>query len=217
MDLWQKLEIVGTVIGLVYLWLEYKANVWLWLAGIVMPAVYIYVYYKSGFYADMGINIYYLVAGLYGWALWLGKGLRHKRNDDRSGGEKTLPISRTPRRMWPGILIAGALFFVAIAYILINFTDSSVPYGDSFTTAFSIVGLWMLSRKYAEQWLVWLAVDVMCCALYLYKGLYPTAALYGLYSVIAVFGYFEWLRMIKVQNGRADNTPDPDAIGTRRP
>lgn len=220
MDLWQILEIAGTAVGLVYLWLEYKANVWLWLAGIIMPAIYIYVYYKSGFYADMGINIYYLIAGLYGWAVWLGKshksqkvrtmnggetfnGVMSAGDGDRTGGgasaenhtENQMPITRIPRRQWLPLTLVAAAFFVPIAWILINFTDSTVPYGDSFTTALSIVGMWMLARKYAEQWLVWIAVDVVCCGLYLYKGLWFTGCLYGLYAVIAVFGYMKWVRM----------------------
>ena len=211
MDLWQILEIVGTAVGLVYLWLEYKANVWLWLAGIVMPAIYIYVYYKSGFYADVGINVYYLFAGLYGWAVWMGKSFRNKRSGtgDGTGEGASLPISRTPRRVWLPAILAGLAFFALIAWILIRFTDSDVPYGDAFTTAFSIVALWMLARKYAEQWLVWLVVDVVCCALYFYKGLNYTAVLYGLYGVISVFGYMKWLKMMKEQDDAgAESNPD---------
>lgn len=180
------LEIAGVAVGLLYLWFEYKASIWLWLTGIIMPAIYIYVYRSAGFYADMGINIYYLVAGVWGWLAWLRHG---------EGGKK-LPISRTPKSMWWKIGAIAAVAYVAILEILLNFTDSSVPYGDTFTTALSIVGLLMLSRKYVEQWLVWLAVDAVSAALYLYKGLYPTAGLYALYCVIAVAGYRKWLKMM---------------------
>ena len=64
------LEIFGTVVGLVYLWLEYRASIYLWIAGIIMPAIYIFVYYNAGLYADFGINIYYLGAAIYGWTMW---------------------------------------------------------------------------------------------------------------------------------------------------
>ena len=64
------LEIIGTLVGLVYLWLEYKASIWLWLASVIMPAIYIFVYYEAGLYADFGINIYYLGAAVYGWLVW---------------------------------------------------------------------------------------------------------------------------------------------------
>ena len=181
------LELTGTLVGLIYLWLEYRASVWLWAANIVMPLIYIFVYYDSGFYADMGINVYYLVASLYGWIMW-------RRGRDNG---KELPISHTPRRE---IALMGSIFAVlmlGIWLILINFTDSTVPFGDTFTTALSVVALYMLAKKYVEQWLVWIVVDVVCAGLYLYKGLYPTAVLYLLYSVVAWFGYRRWLKMMK--------------------
>lgn len=181
------LEIAGVVVGLIYLWLEYRASVWLWLANIIMPAIYIFVYADAGFYADMGINIYYLVASIYGWALWLRRG---------DNGEQ-LPISHTPRKMIVPLVAVFAIAMVVITYILLNYTDSTVPYGDSFTTALSIVALYMLARKQVEQWLVWIVVDVVCCGLYIHKGLHPTAALYGLYTVLAWVGYRRWLKMMK--------------------
>ena len=89
-----------------------------------------------------------------------------------------------------------AVTFVGIAWVLINFTDSNVPWLDSFTTALSIIGMWMLARKYAEQWWAWVGVDAMSTGLYIYKGLDFTAALYGLYTIIAIFGYFKWKKKI---------------------
>jgi len=88
------------------------------------------------------------------------------------------------------------LLFALIAFILIRFTDSPVPYGDSFTTAVSIIGMWMLAHKYLEQWWLWFVVNVVSSALYLWKGLYPTAGLFIIYSVISVFGYFRWKKMM---------------------
>ena len=77
-----------------------------------------------------------------------------------------------------------------------TFTNSTVPVADSFTTALSIVALWALAQKYAEQWLLWLVVDLVCCILYVYKGIPFKAAIYGLYTVVAVLGYRKWLKMI---------------------
>lgn len=184
------LEIVGVLLGLLYLWLEYKVSIWLWAVGIIMPAVYIVVYYRAGLYADSGINAYYLLAGVYGWLMWL----RH------ASSSKERKITYTPYKLI--IPMAGAftaLLFV-IAWILIRFTDSTVPWLDSFTTALSFVAMWMLAYKYLEQWLVWLVVDVVSCGLYIYKGLDFTAVLYGLYAVIAFFGYLKWKRIMKNEN-----------------
>ena len=169
-----------------------------------MPAIYIFVYAESGFYADMGINIYYLVASIYGWAMW-----RYHRNEKH----QELPITRTPRKAIAPLVAVGTICWGAILFVLLRWTDSTVPYGDSFTTAASVVALYMLSHKYVEQWLVWFVVDVVCCWLYISKGLYPTAALYGLYALLAIFGYRRWVQMMKEQSSE-DNDNSVDEDGT---
>ena len=187
------LELLGTAVGIVYLWLEYRASIYLWIAGIIMPAIYIFIYYKAGLYADFGINIYYLLIAIYGWIAWKTGFTLANRN--KKSGE--LPISHKPGHMWPRIVavyIAAQLF---ITWILVDYTDSTVPIADSFTTALSIVGMWMLARKYVEQWWVWCIVDVASTALYVYKELYFTAALYAVYAIIAIFGYRKWKKMMQ--------------------
>ena len=189
------LELAGTLVGLVYLWLEYRASTYLWIASIVMPLIYVVVYYQAGLYADFGINVYYILASVYGLLYWMFG--RRKKTDRTEKAE--LPIVLTPRRQYlPLLLVTGALT-VGIAQILLHFTDSNVPWSDSFTTALSMVAMWMLARKYVEQWLAWMIVDVVCTVLYIYKGLYFTSGLYGLYTVIACFGYLKWKRMMKTQ------------------
>ncbi|MDR0893893.1 MAG: nicotinamide riboside transporter PnuC [Prevotellaceae bacterium] len=192
------LEIVGTLTGIVYLWLEYRASIYLWIAGIIMPAIYIIVYYEAGLYADFGINIYYLAAAVYGWLVWKYGGKR--RRTDPSGGsreraEQELPISFMPGRYYVPLLLITTLLFAVIYYILVRFTDSTVPVLDSFTTALSITAMWMLARKYIEQWWVWVAVDVVSAGLYIYKELYFTSILYGVYAIIAIFGAKKWKRL----------------------
>ena len=187
MDTLRLLDILGFVVGLVYLWLEYKASIWLWLAGIIMPAIDLFLYYKAGLYADFGMAVYYCIAGIYGFLAW---------KYFKSSNKKTeFPVTRFPKKLIiPATAIALTLW-AAIWWILIKYTDSTVPIADAFTTALSIVALWALSRKYAEQWLIWLAVDLVCCVLYVYKGIPFKASIYGLYSVVAVLGYRKWLRM----------------------
>ena len=80
--------------------------------------------------------------------------------------------------------------------MLTHWTNSTVPVADAFTTALSIVALWALAQKYAEQWLLWLVVDVVCCVLYVQKGIPFKAAIYGIYTVVAIFGYRKWLKMV---------------------
>jgi nicotinamide mononucleotide transporter len=100
-----------------------------------------------------------------------------------------------PKRNVLPLTITAIAVFPLIAFVLIYFTDSTVPWLDSFTTALSIIGMWMLARKYIEQWWVWIIVDLVSSGLYIYKELYFTSALYLLYAIIAIFGYRKWKEM----------------------
>ena len=179
MDLKILLQILGATLGILYLILEYRANAWLWIVGMIMPIIHGILYFHSGLYADFGMQVYYLVASLYGLTQW------HKQ-------AKNLPITRTPRRLYIPLLLTVALLNVALYFLLVAFTDSTVPFFDALTTALSIVAMWMLARKYLEQWLVWLLTDLITVGLYTYKSLYITAALYLLYSILAIAGYRKW-------------------------
>lgn len=179
------LEIAGTIVGMLYLYWECRASMKVWVAGIIMPALSLGVYWNAALYADFGINVYYLLAAIYGWWVW------------RFGGsqkEAELPIVRTPRKAWLPLALACLAAFVAMGFVLQHYTDSNVPWADSFTTALSIVGMFMLARKWVEQWLVWIVVDVVSAGLYVYKDLCFYAALYAVYAVVAVFGYWAWKR-----------------------
>ena len=191
----QYIELLGTIVGLLYLWLEYRASIYLWIASIIMPAIYLVVYYNAGLYADFGINIYYLAIAIYGWAAWRFGFKLFGRNDEVQNQE--LPITRTPRKVWTVAALASCVLTLIIAWVLIRFTDSTVPWADAFTTALSVVGMWMLARKYIEQWWVWCIVDVASSALYVYKELYFTAALYAVYAIISIFGYYKWKKMMQ--------------------
>lgn len=192
---WVKaIDMAGLVLGLVYLWLEFKANIWLWLVSVVMPIVHGYLYWERGLYADFGMEIYYVLAAIYGYAMW-------RWGRQRSGGENAAerPITRFPLRQIVPTAVVGLVLWAVIYQVLIRFTDSSVPLCDSFTTALSMVALWALAQKYAEQWLLWLVVDAVCTVLYVYKQIQFTAILYAFYTVMAVLGYRSWLRKIRTQ------------------
>ena len=187
----QYIEILGTIVGIVYLWLEYKANIYLWLVSIIMPAIYLYIFYVAGLYADFAINIYYLLIAIYGWLAWKYgfKLFSLKKENNRV---EVLKISSIPKKLWIRLFLVYALLQLLITWVLVTYTNSDVPWLDSFTTSVSIIAMWLLARKYVEQWLVGIIVDVVCVGLYIYKDLYFTSALYALYAIIAVFGYFKW-------------------------
>jgi nicotinamide mononucleotide transporter len=182
------LDIFTTVLGLIYIWLEYRAHVALWVIGIIMPALDIILYWQHGLYGDAGMACYYTLAALYGLYVWKFRKTKNLKQE--------LPISHMPKRQY---LPATVGFFIAwgvVYYILITWTNSTVPVLDSFTNALSFVGLWALARKYLEQWLFWIVVDVVCCVLYIQKGIPFKAGLYGLYVLIAIAGYYKWKKMM---------------------
>lgn len=185
----RSLEIAGFITGLAYLWFEYHANRLVWLTSMIMPMISVWVYFRSGLYADFAINIYYLVIAVYGYIAW---SIGSKRKEGPA-----LRITHTPARMYVVLVCALAVIFAVLAYILVNFTPSNVPYYDAFTTALSIVAMWMMARKYAEQWLAWLIVDAVCIGLYYYKQIYFYSALYAVYTVIAALGYRKWLSLMR--------------------
>lgn len=180
------LDITTTALGLAYIILEYKASVWMWVVGFMMQALGIVLYYQKGLYADCGMEFYYLAMTVYGFVAWT----RHKQKTSN------LPIRHMPKKTALAWLGVGLAAWVIIYLILKNFTNSTVPVADAFTTAFSIVGIWALARKYLEQWFVWIVVDVVTCVLYFYKDIPFKASLYAVYVVIAVMGYFKWKQMM---------------------
>ena len=199
----QILDLIGFAVGLIYLYLEYKASIWLWVAGVVMPAVDMVLYYKAGLYADFGMAIYYCLAAVYGYVAWKCPGMRRriKLTSGNAGAvmeeEAGKGITRFPRERIVPVAGIFALLWLGLWAFLSHATNSTVPVTDAFTTALSIVALWALARKYAEQWLLWLVVDLVCCALYIYKGIPFKAAIYGLYSLVAIGGYRRWLQLGK--------------------
>lgn len=184
------LDILGTVVGLVYVYLEYRASIWLWVASIVMPLIDMFLYLEAGLYADFGMAIYYALAAVYGFVVWRWC---RKRGQKKAG---EMPITHFKTSLIVPAVLAFLAAWGAIYYVLTTYTNSNVPVTDSFVNALSIIALWALARKYVEQWLLWIAVDAVCCALYAYKDIPFKAALYGLYVVIAVLGYRKWRSMM---------------------
>ena len=195
------LDITTTLLGLAYILLEYKASIWMWAVGAVMQILGIVLYYQKGIYADCGMEFYYLAMTAYGYWKWTAPSPREEENSRK----ESLPprgevgrgaITHIPLRL---VLYWGIIFVCLwgiIWWLLSSFTDSTVPIADAFTTALSLVGIWALAHKYLEQWFVWIAVDIVTCVLYFHKDIPFKASLYGLYVIIAIFGYFRWRKMM---------------------
>ena len=182
------LEVLGFVTGLCYLWYEYHASARLWIFSIIMPMIGMVLYFNKGIYADFAINIYYFLIAIYGYVAWTFNFSKKQKEE--------LPISRIKLRAAVVCAVVAAVLWLGISYVLRTYTDSTVPYIDAFTTSLSIVAMWMLARKYVEQWLVWIVVDAVSAGLYFYKGIPFYGMLYAIYTTVAYFGYRRWLRQI---------------------
>lgn len=195
------LDIFTTVLGLLYIWLEYRAHIALWIVGIIMPALDIYLYYSHGLYGDAGMAGYYTVAAIYGYAMWkFGK----KKSQGKS---QEMPITHVRPVLYLNMLATFLVLWAVTYYVLEHWTNSTVPILDAFTNALSFVGLWALAHKYVEQWICWIVVDAICTYLYIVKGIPFKAFLYGLYVVIAILGYRKW-------NSMAQSSPMNETVTT---
>jgi nicotinamide mononucleotide transporter len=189
-------ELLAAGLGFVAIFLQIKQNVWYWLVSIIMVTMYIYIYIDARLYADMSLQVYYLVISFYGWYMWLfGK---------RINSHKTkLPVSASTSKMLGTLGIASIVLFFLIARILVQFTNSDLPDWDSFTTSVSFVATWMLARKKIENWLIWIVVDAVSIGIYVYKGLYPTAILFAFLTILAFVGYRKWKADMMAEEGRS--------------
>ena len=180
------LEILGFITGAICVYLNTQQNVWGWFFGIVNAVLYTFVFLDARLYADMSLQGYYFFTSIYGWWMWLYGGKNHQ----------ALPVSRTPAKLY-GLFIG--LFVVATAswgFLLNRYTDASLSYLDSALTAASLLGQWMMARKYLENWLVWIVADVCYVGMYLYKELHLTALLYAIFLGLAVVGYLQWRKSV---------------------
>lgn len=186
------IELLGTLFGLIYIYLSIKQNILLWGVGFITSAFYIYIYFVSKFYADMALQVYYLIISAYGLFFWLKSGRNNENGTNRT------PILKLSRNK--ALILSAATFamFIIISEILKR-TDSPLPYWDAFTTSASITATWMLAHKYIEQWIIWIVVDLVSAFLYVYKELYATTFLFVVYTILAVAGYFAWQKSYRKQ------------------
>ncbi len=176
-------ELIGSILGLAYIFLSIRQSIFTWPVGLATSALYVYVFFSAKFYADMLLQVYYVGISIYGWYHWL------KGNPAKNAN---LFVSKMPKSYYWPVIIVTVLLSLLFIFGLKKYTDSPVPVADSITTALSIVATWMLARKYLEQWLIWVFVDFFSVGLYVWKGLWPTAILFVIYTVMAILGYISW-------------------------
>ncbi len=177
------IEIVGALLSLIYLYLSINQRVSLWFYGIISSLFYIVVFYNSKLYADMSLQFYYVIISIYGWINW--KTIKNDSNVE-------LNIIRITKKDIIISIFATVIIYFMYYLVLAKYTDSIIPKSDALVGALSIIGTWMLAKKYIENWLVWIVADSLCIGIYAFKGLYPTVILFVIYTLMAYIGYKKW-------------------------
>ena len=180
-------EAFGVAFGFAYVVLVIRQNVWCWPTGLANALLFTVVFFNARLYGAMGLQVVYVALMLYGWREW--------SHGAEGGG--ALVVSRTSRRWLAGLALAGVFGGAALGLLLRYHTDAALPFWDGGTTAFSLVAQFMTTRKWIENWTVWLAVDAIYVGMYASQGLYPTVALYAAFLGLAILGLIEWRRSLR--------------------
>jgi nicotinamide mononucleotide transporter len=179
------LELVAVVFTLANVWLAIKEKIWTWPAGIISVLLYLIVFWRAHLYLNAGLQVVYFVMSIHGWYEWL-----------HGGANKTeLTITKASPRMWAALMSIGAVITLLLLWLLrLTAHNASLPIWDAVTTAFSLVGQYMLNMKIVENWLMWALVDVIYVFMFIDQKLYPTAILYAFFVFLCLKGLIDWHR-----------------------
>jgi nicotinamide mononucleotide transporter len=181
------LEGLAVFMGILSVYFSTKQHIWVYPTGIVSVLIYVWICFNYGLYADMGINAYYFGMSIYGWYLW---------NTPKKGGE-ALAVTWLDGKGWFYVFWIFLLAFSTLVGALKEFTDSTVPYWDSFTTASAFVAMWLMAKKKVENWIFWILTDVVSIPLYFHKGLLLTSFQYLFFTGLAIAGLLAWIKAFK--------------------
>jgi nicotinamide mononucleotide transporter len=176
------LELFAATLGVIAVWLTVKQNPWCWPIGLVMVLIYSWIFFEVKLYSDMLLQVIYAALQLYGWWQWTRAGDAHHGRE----------VSRLDTRSVTLGLIIGAIGSLLLGAAMAHWTDAAQPWLDAALTGFSLVAQVWMAQKRVQCWPLWIAVDVIFVGLFIYKELYLTAALYGLFLLLAVQGWREW-------------------------
>jgi nicotinamide mononucleotide transporter len=187
------IEILATALGLMNVWLIVKRSMWNYPPGLVMVALYAWIFYDAKLYSDVILQIFFFFVQLYGWYNW--------KQSQQESGEVVVESMSLPERTQA--LVAVAIFSIGLGGYMSNYTDASLPHWDAFIAGASFVAQYLLSKRKLENWVLWITVDVVAIGVYAYKGLYITSGLYSVFLGMATIGLITWYQTWRT-NARED-------------
>jgi nicotinamide mononucleotide transporter len=180
---WSIIESVAVFFSILYVVLAAKENIWCWAAAIISVSLYIYIFYTVQLYPETGLQIFYFIMAIVGYYMW-----------NKQDKERIKEWSETKHLL---IILFGAIFTFFMGFYFSTYTDSQMPIIDSFTTVFSIIATYMVIKKVLGNWLYWIVIDAVSVYIYFNRDLHLTSLLFVAYTIIAVFGYFAWMKRMK--------------------
>tara|TARA_R110000868_G_scaffold107025_1_gene292987 strand:- start:980 stop:1585 length:606 start_codon:yes stop_codon:yes gene_type:complete len=195
LEAWQKalteigmfntMEVIAVVTALVYIVLASKGNRWCFLFGLISSLIYVYITFQLNFFFDVGINAYYVIMSFYGWGAW-----------SKQTNPSAVKVQQISFKQLAITLILGAVIFLTLGAIADEHSSAELAYFDAFTTVFAIIATYMVVKRQIENWLIWIVVDAVAAGMYFYKELYFTTLLFLVYTLVAVFGYLKWKKLL---------------------
>ncbi len=182
-------ERASIITGIIYIVLSVRQNPLCWPFGIVSVGIWMVVVFSGKLYADALLQLVYVVLGFYGWYQWL------------RGGEDSSPllVRKTPPKLALKLTGIGIAATIPFGWISQNYLNAAYPWWDSLTTVMSLIAQYLLAKKYLENWIVWIVADIIYIFIYYFKGWTGYSVLMAVYTIMAVIGYLEWLKSMKVR------------------
>ena len=181
-------ELLAVALALGYVVFAIRQQRIAWVLAAFSAGLYLHIFTAVGLYMEAGLQIFYILAALYGWWVW-----------GKDGSDQQLAIQRWPIRKH-AVLLAGVLGLGAVLGLLLaRYTDAALPIPDSITTVAALLATWMVTRKILENWLWWMGIDLVSIGLYLDRDLALTAALFAGYVILAAAGWWQWRQAFQCQ------------------
>jgi len=180
------IESIAVLFSILYVILAVKENIWCWGAALISVSLYIYICFSAQLYPETGLQVFYFIMAIIGYYMW-----------NKENKEEIKEWSEIKHLL---IILLGAILTFFMGFYFSTYTNSQMPIIDSFTTVFSIIATYMVIKKVLGNWLYWIVIDAVSVYLYFNRDLHLTSLLFIAYTIIAIFGYFSWMKKMKTND-----------------